>query len=124
MDKRQNLRHTPRPSGGGQFARNSAFGTAAGLLSALSGVVASVIVAHTLGVEATGTVAFALWVATFAAAIADVGVQASLARYLPELTAAGRADETHRLASALWRWLGRTSGLTIAGFAGWAWWRW
>jgi O-antigen/teichoic acid export membrane protein len=112
------------PGSAGQFARNSAFGTVAGMLSALASFFASVIVAHALGVEATGVVAFALWIATLAAAIVDFGIQASLARYLPELTAAGRPDETHRLARALWRWLALASSATAVGFAGWAWWRW
>ena len=113
-----------RTLSGGQFAWNSAFGTVAGLLSAVSSVAASVIVAHALGVEETGVVAFTLWVATLVAAVVDFGIQASLARYLPELTAAGRVDEAHRLAGALWRWLGLTCCLAIAGFVGWAWWSW
>jgi O-antigen/teichoic acid export membrane protein len=108
----------------GQFARNSIFGTVAGLISAFTGVVASIIVAHALGVENTGVVAYALWVAAFGAAIVDLGIQASLARYLPELTAAGGADEIHRLASVLWRWLALSCAVTIGAFAGRAWWFW
>jgi O-antigen/teichoic acid export membrane protein len=111
-------------AGASRFARNSAFGTVAGMLTALASVLASVIVAHVLGVSATGTVAFALWAAMLAASIADLGVQASLARYLPELTAAGRNDEGFRLAGMLWRRLAAASGLTLTGFAGWALWRW
>ena len=114
----------PSPGGVGQFARNSVFGTVAGVLAAFSSVIASVIVAHALGVEETGVVAFALWMAALGAAIIDFGVQASLARYLPELTAAGCAGEIHRLASALWRWLALSCAVTIAGFGGWAWWSW
>jgi O-antigen/teichoic acid export membrane protein len=114
----------PSAVGAGQFARNSAFGTIAGVLAALSSVAASVVVAHSLGVEGTGVVAFALWMAALGAAIIDCGVQASLARYLPELTAAGCADEIHGLANALWRWLALSCAVTIAGFGGWAWWSW
>jgi O-antigen/teichoic acid export membrane protein len=51
------------------------FGTVAGLLTALSSVFASVIIAHALGVAATGVVAFAMWVAMVAAAVVDLGVQ-------------------------------------------------
>ncbi len=77
---------TPRSSRGvEQFARNSAYGTMAGLCTALGSVMASVIVAHSLGVEGTGVIAFALWVVMLAAAVADLGIQSTLARYLPEL---------------------------------------
>jgi O-antigen/teichoic acid export membrane protein len=114
----------PHAGAARRFARNSAFGTVAGMLTALGSVLASVIVAHALGVSATGTVAFALWAAMLAASIADLGVQASLARYLPELTASDRDDEGFRLAGMLWRRLAAAAGLTLAGFAGWALWRW
>jgi hypothetical protein len=52
-------RHDTPPAGARQFTRNSAFGSLAGVLTALSSVFASVIVAHALGVAATGVVAFA-----------------------------------------------------------------
>ena len=123
LDNRQHAAATPS-SGVRQFTRNSAFGTVAGLLTALSSVFASVIIAHALGVAATGVVAFAMWIAMVAAAIVDLGVQPSLARYLPELTAAGRGDAVRGLASALWRWLGCSCTAALIGFAGWAAWRW
>lgn len=107
-----------------RFTRNSAFGTVAGALTALSSVVASVIVAHALGVASTGFVALVLWVAMIAATMADLGVQASLARYLPELIGLGRADEAEALAGALWRWLACSCAIAIAGFVAVAWWRW
>jgi O-antigen/teichoic acid export membrane protein len=107
-----------------QFSRNSAFGSLAGLLTALSSVFASVIVAHVLGVAMTGVVAFAMWVAMVSAAIVDLGVQASLARYLPELIAAGNADAARGLAATLWHWLAGSSLIALAGFGLWAAWRW
>jgi O-antigen/teichoic acid export membrane protein len=107
-----------------QFTRNSAFGTLAGLLTALSSVFASIIIAHALGVAATGVVAFAMWIAMLAAAIVDLGVQASLARYLPELTAAGHGETVRWLARALWRWLACSCTAALLGFTGWAAWRW
>lgn len=114
----------PPSSSARQFTRNSVFGTVAGLLSALSSVLATVIIAHALGVEATGVVAFAMWVAMVAAAVVDLGVQSSLARYLPELTAAGRAEAARWLAGVLWRGLACSCFLAFSGFAAWAWWRW
>lgn len=107
-----------------QFTRNSAFGTVAGLLTALSSVVASVIIAHALGVAATGIVAFAMWIAMVAAAIVDLGVQSSLARYLPELIASGRQDAAQWLTAMLWRWLAGPCFVALAGFVAWSLWRW
>ena len=127
-DNRQSMGAIPSPGmpspGVRQFTHNSVFGTAAGLLTALSSVFASVIIAHALGVAATGVVAFAMWVAMVAAAVVDLGVQASLARYLPELTAAGRADAARWLAGLLWRWLAGACVIALAGFVAFALWRW
>src|SRR5579871_295806 len=69
-------RESGRPS---RFARNSAFGTLAGLAGAFGSFFSSIILARILGVEGSGTVAFALWLATLVATIADLGVNASLA---------------------------------------------
>lgn len=110
--------------GARQFSRNSAFGSLAGLLTALSSVFASVIVAHVLGVAMTGVVAFAMWVAMVSAAIVDLGVQASLARYLPELIAAGNSNAARGLAAMLWRWLACACLVALVGFVGWTAWRW
>lgn len=87
----------------GRFARNSAFGTLAGLCTALGSVLGSVIVAHVLGVDGTGLVVYALWLAMVTAAIADLGVQPTLARYLPELIGSGNGDQADRLAAVLRR---------------------
>ena len=99
-----------------RFARNSAFGSLAAGATALGSVLGSVIVAHTLGVENTGVVAFALWVVTVAAAVADLGVQQSLARYLPELTAADRTADAERLATSLRLPLTARAGTALAVF--------
>lgn len=123
LDNRQPAR-VPPSSDARQFTRNSAFGTVAGVLTAVSSVVASVIVAHTLGVAATGVVAFALWVAMVAAAVVDLGVQASLARYLPELSAAGRPEATRWIAGMLWRALACSCLVAFSGFLAAALWRW
>lgn len=103
-----------------QFTRNSAFGTVAGLLTALASVFAGVIVARALGVAGTGKVAFAMWVVSLAVATADLGVQATLARYLPELMAAERADAASRTTAMLWRWLACSSFASLTVFVGWA----
>lgn len=83
----------PKAAAAGQFVRNSGFGMVAGLATAVGNFLTTVIVAHLLGVAQTGVVAYAMWVVMLCATIADLGVQASLARYLPELTAASRGAE-------------------------------
>lgn len=123
VDRDAAMSAPPLPSAR-RFTWNSAFGTLAGLLTALSSVLASVIVAHALGVAATGVVAFAMWIVMVAAAIGDLGVQASLARYLPELIAAGRTDAGRWLTGRLWRWLACSCAAIVFGFDGWAAWRW
>lgn len=100
----------------GRFAHNSIFGTIAGLLGAFGSVAASTIVARCLGVEKTGVVAFAIWAAMVAAAVADLGIQATLARYIPELIATGQEDEAARLGHVLLRPLAISSTLTFGAF--------
>lgn len=99
-----------------RFARNSLFGTVGGLATALAGVLGSVIVAHALGVASTGRIAYALWLAMVTAAIADLGVQPTLARYLPELAAAGQERQGRALITALRNPIAVTAGVSVAGF--------
>lgn len=106
----------------GRFARNSVFGTIAGLLGAFGSVITNIIVARCLGVEETGVVAFAVWMAMVAAAIADLGIQATLMRYLPELTAANREREAQQLGQVLLRPLAICCVIALAAFAGYAQW--
>ncbi len=84
---------------GSSFARNSAFGVVAGLLSTLANFASTVIVARILGVEGTGAVAFAMWIVATSAIVADLGVSATLARFLPELTSRGQAGQACALAA-------------------------
>jgi O-antigen/teichoic acid export membrane protein len=110
--------------GTGQFGRNSAYGTVAGLCAAIGSVLANVIVAHTLGVEGTGVVVFALWMAMLAAAVADLGAQATLARYLPELIMAGRVADGARLTALLRSAVALACCAALAVFAGYGAWEW
>jgi O-antigen/teichoic acid export membrane protein len=100
----------------GRFARNSIFGTIAGLLGAFGSVTANIIVARSLGVERTGVVAFAVWIAMVAAAVVDLGIQATLSRYLPELIGADREDEAQQLGHVLFRPLVICSVVMLAAF--------
>jgi O-antigen/teichoic acid export membrane protein len=103
----------------GRFARNSIFGTIAGLLGAFGSVTANIIVARSLGVERTGVVAFAVWIAMVAAAVVDLGIQATLSRYLPELIGADREDEAQQLGHVLFRLLVISSAVMLAAFVAW-----
>src|SRR3981189_1517845 len=108
-----------------QVSRNSAYGTIAGLCTAIGSVLANVIVAHMLGVEGTGVIVFALWMAMLAADVTDLGAQATLARYLPELTLAGRAADGDRRTARLRAAVALACCAALAGFAsygGWEWW--
>lgn len=86
-----------------RFARNSLFSTLGGLATALGSFLSMVIVARLLGPSGTGTIAYALWLATLAVTIADFGIVQTLTRYLPELTAEGDDRTARDLAAALLR---------------------
>jgi O-antigen/teichoic acid export membrane protein len=100
-----------------RFARNSAFATLAGIGAAFGSFLSSVIIARILGLEGSGTVAFALWIATLIATVADLGVNASLMRYLPELTARGEPEQARHLTAFLFRPLALASLVALAAFA-------
>lgn len=82
---------------------NTVFSSMAGVATALGGFASMVIVARILGVEGTGVVSYALWIVLLSVTIADLGLHATLTRYLPELTARGRRDEAESLAAFLLR---------------------
>ena len=116
-----------RPPGSGdasRFARNSGFGSIAGLCTAVGSFLTTVIVAHLLGVESTGVMAYALWIASVGANVADLGVSAALARFLPELGGAGRLREAYGVAAYLFRPLARAIAVLLSSFVLYAGWQW
>ncbi len=64
------------------IVRSSLINTAAGILSLVAGFGSSVIVARLLGVEASGTVAYALWIMTLATLVSDFGMPQLLLRFI------------------------------------------
>ncbi|HZT86892.1 MAG TPA: lipopolysaccharide biosynthesis protein [Stellaceae bacterium] len=106
-----------------RFARNSAFGTIAGIGTALASFLTSVLTAHLLGVTDTGVFAYAAWVATVTGAVADLGAQATLARYLPELLGAGTSDEADAVIAFLFRPVAAACAAVVASFSIYAAWR-
>jgi len=107
-----------------RFSQNSSYGAIAGLCNALGSLLTGIIVAHSLGVENTGVIAFALWIAMFAAAVADLGIQATLARYLPELIASDRPRDADRLAAYLQRRIALSCCAALALFICYGVWDW
>ncbi|WP_395383871.1 lipopolysaccharide biosynthesis protein [Mesorhizobium sp. UC22_110] len=81
---------------------NSLINAAAGMLLLVTGFACSVIVARLLGPAASGTVAFALWVAATGSLVAELGTGILLLRLLPQLKAKGvDADERRGFAAFL-----------------------
>jgi O-antigen/teichoic acid export membrane protein len=80
------------------FARNTAYSSAAGLIISLGRFATVIATARVLGVEETGVAAFALWLISLVGATTDLGVYASLTRYLPEL---GSDSDARQLARSL-----------------------
>lgn len=117
-------RDHPAFAGRSRFVKNSAFGTIAGLSTALGSFFTSVIVAHLGGVAETGIFAFALWIVVLVTTTADFGIHASLSRYLPELIGKGERDQARRLTGFLVRFALAGSLAAAIGFgfyAGYAW---
>lgn len=75
----------------GRFARNTAYSSLAGLVTAVGGLICSIVVARLLGVSGAGVAVYALWIATVTAAVSDLGISACFTRFLPEMTSQGRA---------------------------------
>jgi O-antigen/teichoic acid export membrane protein len=98
-----------------RFARNSAFSMIAGLCTTFGSFLSSVFVARMLGVEGTGVVAYSVWLASIIVILADAGVPATLARFIPELNGRGEDEDARRLTSYLLRRLliGATAAFVV-----------
>lgn len=97
------------------LARNSIVGSIAAIATNLAGFLSTVIVARLVGVEGTGVVSFAAAIATIAIAVSDLGIQAALTRFVPEVEAAG--DE-ERVRSLVWRLLSIFVAVNVVLFLG------
>ncbi len=75
---------------------NSLMNAAAGMLLLVTGFCCSIIVARLLGPDANGTIAFALWIATTGALVAELGTGILLMRLLPQLRARGMEEHRRR----------------------------
>jgi O-antigen/teichoic acid export membrane protein len=68
---------------------NSALNAAAGLTLLATGFVCSIVAARLLGPEASGAIAFSLWLVTTGSLVAELGTGVTLLRLLPQLAAQG-----------------------------------
>lgn len=80
-----------------RLIRNSAFGLIASLTTTFGSFVSTLIIARSLGVEGTGIVTYAIWLATTAVTLSSVGVPFTLGRYLPELHTQGQPEAAAQL---------------------------
>lgn len=101
--------------GANSFVRDSVLGVVAGISVSVAGFVSGVIVARTLGVPGTGTIAMAMWLVFVAVTLADSGITGALARFLPDLR--DRAEERQAVLSLLLRGFWTATGLGILALA-------
>lgn len=92
-----------KPASSG-IVKNSVLNAAAGMAVLMTGFASSVVVARLLGPEANGTIAFALWMVTTGALIAELGTGISMLRILPQLVARGHSTEARRGFAAFLGW--------------------
>ena len=79
------------------LAHNSIVSGLAAIATNLAGFLSTVIVARLVGVEGTGVVSFAAAIATITIAVFDLGIQTTLARFVPEVEATGDDDQVRAL---------------------------
>lgn len=107
-----------------RLLRNATFGMI-GSVATIGGSFASgMIVARVLGVEGTGLVTYAIWLATTGVTLVSTGLPFTLGRYLPELTARGEHDEARRLGASMLRpymLIGSLPAIAMAAYAAWLW---
>jgi len=72
-----------------RLVKNASLSVVAGVGSAVGSLVAAAVVGRTLGVSGTASVAISLWIIFLVLTVADVGVTASLARFMPEVAREG-----------------------------------
>lgn len=99
------------------IVKNSVLNAAAGMALLLTGFASSVVVARMLGPEASGTIAFALWMVTTGALIAELGTGISMLRILPQLVARGYDGPSRRGFAAFLGWPVVAATFTLATFA-------
>jgi O-antigen/teichoic acid export membrane protein len=85
-----------------RIVQNSLLSAISGASTLLGGFVSTIIVARWLGVAATGGIAYVTWISAMGVTLLDLGAQASLARYLPEVRRGGTAA-ADAFAAALFR---------------------
>lgn len=86
---------------GSSFFKKTAWNTVASLATMVSRLLASIVIARSLGTDGTGWIAYLMWVSETAAVLIATGYPESLPRYLAELTG------QNKIAMGLARWIFR-----------------
>lgn len=86
-----------------RLIRNSSHSVIAGVASATGSFVASVLVARTLGVHGSASVAMALWIVFFATTVSDIGLSGSLARYMAHHSGDPDGRDARTLVSSIFK---------------------
>ena len=89
----------------------------AGMFTAIAGFVSSIIVARTLGVTGTASIAIALWIVFVATTIFDLGIASTQARFVPDARARGDLQSAATIESLLFRRFLIVTGLGVIGLA-------
>jgi O-antigen/teichoic acid export membrane protein len=91
------------------LVRNVVLGSAGGAATTFATFASSVAVARLLGPEGAGSLAYALLCVIVVASIADLGIETTLQRFLPDLDASGHKAE----AAELTGWLASIRSLSV-----------
>jgi len=84
-------------------ARNSVLGAFAVGAILLGSFLSGVIAARVLGVSASGTVLYVVWVVVLISPVVDVGLPSAAVRFVSEIRGQGRSDQAERLSRHLAR---------------------
>ncbi len=99
------------------FAKRSMYSAISGLATVFSTFVSGIIAANMLGVEGTGLIAFAVWIALMIAQVVDGGTALSLGRFTADLKGQGDTAAAYALSGRLARRLLLYNLLAIAALA-------
>jgi O-antigen/teichoic acid export membrane protein len=86
-----------------KFVRNSSYGVLTGVCATFGSFLTSLVVARTLGVEGSGSVAFFIWLVTTSVTIFAAAIPFVIARFIPEMMARGEGEQAAALVARLFK---------------------
>jgi O-antigen/teichoic acid export membrane protein len=99
------------------FAKRSMYSAVSGLSTVFATFISGIIAANMLGVEGTGLVAFAIWLALIASQVVDGGTALCVGRFTADLHGQGDAAAAYSLSGRLARRLLFYNIIAVAAFA-------